>query len=148
MKKYLALFLLGSALAGAADFVTGQAARAIFGQQTFTAQDIQSPCQGANVYNCQQPTPSGLGAVGGVAYANNTLFITDSSRVSATPTLNRVLIYTGLSQGLPGPTQSVNVSGPNFIRCPLCIGTTDTALNTKTLGGGPKEPRDYVNYGI
>ena len=41
MKKYLAVFLLCSALAGAADFITGQAARAIFGQQTFTAQDLQ-----------------------------------------------------------------------------------------------------------
>jgi uncharacterized protein (TIGR03437 family) len=149
MKKYLALFLLGSALAGAADFVTGQAARAIFGQQTFTAQDIQSPCQGTNTYNCQPPTPYVLGAVGGVAYANDTLFLTDSSRVSATPVLNRVLIYTGLSGTLKPPTESVNPPpGPNFVRCPLCIGTTDTALNTKTLGGGPKDPRDFVNYGI
>lgn len=148
MKKSFAVFLLCSALAGAADFITGQAARAIFGQQTFTAQDIQSPCQGTNTYNCQPPTPYVLGAVGGVAYANDTLFLADSSRVSATPVLNRILIYTSISQSLPSPSQSISLPGPNFVRCPLCIGTTDTALNTKTLGGGTANPPDYVDYGI
>src|ERR1051326_2336516 len=146
MKKYFVVFLLGSALAGAADFVTGQAARAIFGQQTFTAQDIQPPCQGTNTFNCTPPTAFILGAVGGIAYANNTLFVTDSTRVSASPLLNRVVIYTSISDALPPPTTSINVPGPNFVRCPLCLGTTDTALHTKLLGGNGKNPPDYVNY--
>ena len=156
MMKFLPVLLLASALAGGADFTTGQAARAIFGQQTFTAQDIQTPCQNGNTINCQVPTPYVIGAVGGVAYANDTLFVTDSSRVSAAPLLNRVLIYTGISTYLKAPTAPVSIPGPNYVRCPLCIGTTDTSLNVKTLGGFPAAVSvpantplpDYVDYGI
>ena len=38
MLKYCAVFSLWAALGSAADFITGQAARAVIGQQTFTSQ--------------------------------------------------------------------------------------------------------------
>src|SRR5579884_1950785 len=137
-KKCFAGFLLASTLVGAQQFITGQAARAVFGQQTFTAQDIETPCANGNTVNCNNPGPYVLGAAGGVAFANNTLFVADSSRVSAAPVLNRVIIYTGISQFLNAPTQPVpNYSAHGFVRCPLCIGTVLTDLNTFTLGGYP-----------
>ena len=73
MRKYsafLALFV-SACLLRAADFTTGQAARAVVGQLTFTAQN---------------PTPSQqtVGAVGGLAFANGMLFVADSSPLGAT----------------------------------------------------------------
>src|SRR5579864_1285351 len=154
--KYLAVILLTSAWAGAADFVTGQAARAVFGQQTFTAQDIETPCQGSNSYNCANPGPYVLGAAGGVAFANDTVFVADSSRINASPVLNRIVMYTGISTFLRPPDQPVpNYSAHGFVRCPLCIGTTLVDLNTIVLGGYPAVSSlpggvfpDYVGYGI
>lgn len=160
MKKYLVAFLLASWCLPAADFTNGQAARAVFGQQTFTAQDQDSSLTGGGPICGTQlctPTPYILGAAGGVAYANNMLFVADANKVNATPVYNRVLIYTDISNFLPPPTQSINdVSGPNFVRCPLCIGSTLTALNTLTLGGYPASKSiaagtplpDYSDYGI
>src|SRR5438046_987222 len=107
MKKYFALVLLASAAAPAADFITGQAARAVFGQQTFTAQDIETPCLPPNTYNCLPPTPYVLGGVSGVAYANDTLFVADANRIGASPALNRVLIYNRISKSLTDPTLPV-----------------------------------------
>ena len=79
--KYFSLFIITAALAHGQQFVTGQAARLIIGQPTFTSLDTGSP------------SAFQLGAVGGIAYANNTLFVVDSNRVQATPVDNRVLIY-------------------------------------------------------
>jgi uncharacterized protein (TIGR03437 family) len=144
MKKYLALILSASAVASAADFVTGQAARAVFGQQTFTALDIETPCVAPNTINCLPPTPYVLGGSAGVAYANDTLFVADANRIGASPALHRVLIYTNISQSLPKPADPVvPPSGPNFVRCPLCLGSSLTPLNTLILG-----TPDYTNYGI
>src|SRR6266851_4834788 len=100
MKKYLVLILSAAAVASAADFVTGQAARAVFGQQTFTAQDIESPCVPPNTYNCLPPTQYVLGGAAGVAYANDTLFVGDANRIGALPALHRVLIYNKVSKSL------------------------------------------------
>jgi len=144
MKKYLALILSASAMAAAADFVTGQAARAVFGQQTFTAQDIETPCVAPNTINCLSPTQFVMGGASGVAYANDTLFVADANRIGALPALQRVLIYTTISQALPKPTDPVvPPNGPNFVRCPLCLGNALTPLNTLILG-----TPDYTNYGI
>ncbi len=141
MKKYLGVLLLASSLLSAQQFMTGQAARAVFGQQTFTAQDQQT--SGA--------TPYELGAPGGVAYTNNMLIVADANHVGAIPAYERVLIYTSISDMLPSLTQSINIPGPNFVRCPLCIGTTDTPLVVYTLGGYPPNATytpDYNDYGI
>lgn len=160
MNKYFGVFLLCSALATAADFTTGQAARAVFGQQTFTAQDIDTLQTTGGLVCGQQlcrPTPYILGGAGGVAYANNTLFVADSNRVNATPLYNRILIYKNISDRLPAPSQSFNPPTEHgFVRCPLCIGTTLTDLVVKVLGGFPAVKSlpanmplpDYSDYGI
>ena len=68
----------------AADFTTGQAARLVIGQQTFTSQDSNS-------------SDSILGAASGLAYAADTLFVADSNRVGASPSNHRVLLFQNLS---------------------------------------------------
>src|SRR5580658_1277839 len=104
MLKYCAVFSLCAGLGLAADYMTGQAARAVIGQTTFTSQASGT----SNLL---------MGAVGGVAYANNTLFVTDASRTGSAPSNNRVLIFENLSHMLPSPTQEI---GPNTGRCPVC----------------------------
>jgi uncharacterized protein (TIGR03437 family) len=125
--KYFSLFVFSSALAYGQSFVTGQAARLVVGQPTFTAQQTGTP---SNVQ---------LGAVGGVAYANNTLFVVDSNRVQATPINNRVLIYTNLSSFALPPTTPI----PQGIRCPVCAGTPQTEPASVVLG----QP-DFVTVNI
>jgi uncharacterized protein (TIGR03437 family) len=105
--KHLSIFLLSSMVTFAADFITGQGARITVGQRTFTSQDVGSP------------SATQLGAVGGVAYANNTLFVVDSNHIQATPVLNRVMIYQNLSQYILNPTASIPQQGQ---RCAVCIG--------------------------
>lgn len=96
----------------AQSFLQGQAARAVVGQPYFTA-------------SLPGATQSLIGAASGLAYANNTLFVADSNRAGATPTNNRVLIYTNLSsqfppQYIPPPNQGV--------RCPVCGGIATVVL--------------------
>jgi hypothetical protein len=83
------------------------------GQTTFTAQDIAAPSNAR------------LGAVGGVAYANNTLFIVDSNKIAATPLQNRVLIYNNVSSFILAPTATI----PQGLRCPVCIGPDQHGAN-------------------
>ncbi|MEK7403719.1 MAG: hypothetical protein AAB225_01295 [Acidobacteriota bacterium] len=109
--KRLAVILLAGAAAHGADFATGQAARLVIGQPTFTR---------------QHPTPSDviLGGVSGVAYANDTLFVCDANRISASPVNHRVLMYNRLSQMLPEPTAEL----PQDTRCPVCTGAATLVL--------------------
>src|SRR3982751_6275432 len=102
--KYFALSLALASTLSAAEFRTGQAARAIIGQQTFTR---------------QQPGASSalLGAVSGVAYANDTLIVADSSRVPALPQNNRVLVYRNISSKIPAAKAVID---PIEGRCPVC----------------------------
>ncbi|HEV8144736.1 MAG TPA: hypothetical protein VGP79_00065 [Bryobacteraceae bacterium] len=117
MQKYCALISLcaGAALAG--DFVTGQAARLVIGQPLFTQ---------------QQPGASEvlLGAVGGVAFAGDTLFVTDSNTVAYTPINNRVLFFRNVSTTIPGPRAEL---GPYTGRCPVCTGTAELVLGQATF---------------
>ncbi len=117
MKSFVFL-LVCACTALAADFLTGQAARITIGQTTFTSQDTGNP-------SAQQ-----LGAVGGLAYANDTLFVVDSSHIQATPVHNRVLIYDNLSQMIPAPTAEI----PQGIRCPVCLGSNQNTGATLVLG--------------
>ena len=111
--KFSALLVCAAALLPAADFKSGQAARASIGQPTFTAQ-IPGTSQ------------SLLGGVGGVAYANDTLFVADGNWVNATLENNRVLIYQNISSMIPAPTAAI----PPFSGiCPVC-----TAQATNVLG--------------
>src|SRR5258708_37013066 len=116
--KYLSLFLLSSVVALPADFMTGQAARITIGQNTFTAQDTGT----ATAYR--------VGAISGIAVANNSLFIVDSNRVQADPVQNRVLIFNNISRLVPSPTSQI----PQGVRCPVCKGTPDSSSADVVLG--------------
>jgi len=118
LMKYLSLFLLSSLVALPADFITGQAARITIGQNTFTAQDTGT----AVAYR--------VGAISGIAVANNTLFVVDSNRVQADPVQNRVLIFNNISRLVPSPTSEI----PQGVRCPVCKGTPDSSSADIVLG--------------
>lgn len=109
--KYIGIFLLAAGLGFAGGFDTGQAARLVIGQTTFTVQE-----QGASQIL--------TGAVSGLAYANDTLFVVDSNFVAANPINNRVLLFKDLSLMLPGPTDEVH--GATI--CPICGGTASYVL--------------------
>ena len=112
--KFILYLLVCAQVAGAADFTTGMAARLIIGQQNFTN---QTPGAGRDL----------LGGVGGVAFANNMLFIADSNRVGSSPTNHRVLIYKDAANQFPEVTKALlqNADKP---RCPACVGVADIVL--------------------
>jgi uncharacterized protein (TIGR03437 family) len=109
--KSISLVLLAVVAASAADFTTGQAARLVIGQSTFTEAE-----QGAG--------QNLIGGVGGVAYANDMLFVADGNRIGASPVNQRVLIFKNLSGNLPKPTDELFY----YTRCPACIGGADVVL--------------------
>src|SRR5262245_56762409 len=109
MLKYCALFSLCAGVSLAADFLTGQAAPLVLGQKTFTE---QAPGVSQTL----------LGGVGGIAIANDTLFVADSNRTNFTPINNRVLLFKNISSALPGPLSKIPA---NAGRCPACLGTAD-----------------------
>jgi len=120
MKFLSVLFLssfLASAVALAADFQTGQAARITIGQTTFTSQD-------------SGVSASSFGAVSGVAFANNTLFVVDSNHIQAEPVNNRVLIFNNVSRFVYPPTSDI----PQGTRCPVCAGDPNIAAANVVLG--------------
>jgi len=96
------------------DFLTGQAARITIGQPTFTTQSSATATQ------------SQLGAVDGIAYANNTLFVVDSMHLIATGLLinNRVMIYDNVSSFVNDPTAAIPQGG----RCNVCTATASQVL--------------------
>ena len=110
MLKTCALLSLCACAGLAADFVTGQGARLVIGQSTFTAQE-----PGAS--------DTLLGGVGGLAFANGTLFVADSNRTGLTPVNNRVLLFP--TQSFPGPLDPIE---PNIGRCPVCVGQASVVL--------------------
>ena len=109
--RFISLLVLSTALFAETDFITGQAARLVIGQPTFTAQEYDA-------------SDSIVGAVGGLAYVNDMLFVADSNRLSALPVNHRALIYKNLSQQLPGPLDELPVGE----RCPVCVGLADVVL--------------------
>src|SRR5208283_4140410 len=109
--KGICVFLVSAAAVFAQNFVSGQAARAVIGQTTFTAADPNS-------------SNAVIGAASGIAYANNTLFVVDDNRLGATPENNRVLIFQNLSSMLPAPTSQLAYN----TTCPVCVGTASVVL--------------------
>src|ERR1700683_4692142 len=105
------LFCTAVSFAQIASFTTGQAARLVVGQTTFTSQDTNS-------------SDTIIGAPAGVAYAGNTLFVADSNQVGALPSNNRVLIYPNLSSMLPAPTAQLQYNS----KCPVCVGQAQVVL--------------------
>ncbi len=92
-------------------FSTGQAARLVIGQPTFTAGAF-----GATTYL--------LGSPSGIAYANGTLWVSDSNRLGALPDNNRVLGFTD-TVTYPTPTENPTVTG-NL--CSVCRGSASLVL--------------------
>jgi uncharacterized protein (TIGR03437 family) len=109
--KCTSIFLFCAAAVSAADFTTGQAARLVIGQTTFTSQDSNS-------------SDTILGGASGLAYAADTLFVADSNRVGASPSNHRVLLYQNLSGMLPQPTDSLTYNR----KCPVCVGQATLVL--------------------
>ena len=111
--KCIPVLLLSVSALLADDFTTGQAARAVIGQITFTTQS-------------DQPSASVIGAISGLAYdaATDTLVVADSNRVSAAPIDHRVLLFKNISSTLPAPTADL----PYLIKCPVCVGTANVVL--------------------
>ena len=141
MKRLCVLFLAASSLF-AADFLNGQAARAVIGQPHFTAQ-LPGPASSTFPGNML------LGAVSGLAWSNGVLVVADSSpfRVGADPQNNRVLIYrnlfgpgdpsstTGPTQ-LPAPTAEPLPNGTSpYWWCPVCGGRADVVLGQTDFNG-------------
>ncbi len=120
--RHLAVILVAAGSAMAADFATGQAARAIIGQPAYTA---------------QTPTSSDvvLGGVSGLAYANGMLIVADANRVAASPINHRVVIFNNVSGFLPARTEPVpqlgrqeDPDGKSLRPCSLCVGKADIVL--------------------
>jgi uncharacterized protein (TIGR03437 family) len=124
MRSFLLFFTLPLAAAFAADpaFTTGQAARLMIGQPNFTAQ-----IEGAS--------ENILGAVSGLAWAGDQLFVVDSNRIGATPLNERVLIYRNVPSSLPRLTDEFPV---NDIRCQICVGGANVVLGQPDFGTVPK----------
>ena len=113
MRKYCALFSLCAGVACAQQqFVTGQAARLVIGQTSFTSQTY-----GASA--------TLLGGAAGIAFGADTLFVADSNGVGFTPINNRVLMFQHVSQTMPSPlSQIAAYSGT----CPVCLGQASVVL--------------------
>jgi uncharacterized protein (TIGR03437 family) len=109
--KCISVLLLCAAAAGADDFTTGQAARLVIGQVTFTQQDSNS-------------SDTIVGGISGLAYAADTLFVADSNRVGASPTNHRVLLFQNASGQFPSPTAELQYNR----KCPVCLGQANVVL--------------------
>lgn len=110
MLKYCALFSLCACVSLAAEFITGQGARLVIGQTTFTSQTAGA-------------SDTLLGGVGGVAFANGRLFVADANRLNFSPINNRVLVFD--TTGFPRATDELQ---PYSGRCPVCVGKANLVL--------------------
>jgi uncharacterized protein (TIGR03437 family) len=94
-----------AAAAHAANFVNGQAARAEFGQVSFT-------------YGASGAQQNILGGASGIAYSNGILFVSDANRVGATPINNRVMMFDATQ--VPDRRQDVTTANHASGSCWLC----------------------------
>ncbi len=141
MLKYCAALSLCAVIGLAGDFVTGQAARMVIGQTTFTSQNSggsnyatgASGASGATGVMGPPGPPSNtaFGAMGGLAFANNTLFVTDANRLGLQPINNRVLLFNNVSGAFPKPTDVI----PDSSRCPVCLGQANVVLGQSDFSG-------------
>ncbi len=92
-------------------FSTGQAARIVVGQSSFT-----TAAYGA--------TNTLIGSPAGVAYANGILWVVDADRLGATPSNNRVLRFSDTGT-YPSPTSDPTVFGST---CGVCRGQASLVL--------------------
>src|SRR5215470_8358305 len=102
MKRFSVFLLSVAAVYGQTSLTTGQAARLVIGQTTFTSQDTNS-------------SDTIIGAASGLAYAADTLFVADANRVGSAPNNHRVLMFQNLSGMLPTPTAQLTYDR----KCPV-----------------------------
>jgi uncharacterized protein (TIGR03437 family) len=128
MLKLCSYFSLGAALFSGpcrgADFLTGQAARAVIGQPFFNAQNFGA----SNTL---------LGGVGGLAYVNNSLLVVDGNRLGLTPVNNRVLIFNGIQQMFPAFDAEIPFYDG---RCPVCGGQASVVVGQPDFGSTASTP--------
>jgi uncharacterized protein (TIGR03437 family) len=139
--RCLWVFVLLAPAAAAQTWANAQAARLVIGQSTFTNQDPNS-------------SDTVLGALSGIAYAADTLFVADSNRMQATPSDNRVLLFQNLSSQLPLPTDELAYT----TNCPVCVGRatvvlgqpdfTTTALNATSTSNDLRTPTAVASDGV
>src|SRR5215471_13771011 len=110
--RHFCVFFVCAAVSMAADFTTGQAARAVVGQTTFTG-------------SLSGASQTLIGAASGLAFKNDTLFVADSNRLGSSPINNRVLIYQRINSRFPAPEQEPPGQGA---RCPVCGGKASFVL--------------------
>jgi uncharacterized protein (TIGR03437 family) len=115
--KCISVFLLSAAAVCAADFMTGQAARAVIGQVTFTDEDPNA-------------SDTVLGGVSGLAFAADTLFVADSNRIGALNSNNRVLLFQGILNQIPIPSAELPPAAglSSVSQCPVCVGRATVVL--------------------
>src|SRR5215471_14237194 len=107
--RCVSLLLIAAAAASTADFTTGQAARIVIGQKTFTAEDPVS-------------SDTTVGGVSGLAVAGGYLFVADANRAGAGPSNHRVLLFP-MNQ-FPDAGQELTYSR----KCPACLGQASIVL--------------------
>ena len=115
LRKYTAVsfLLLCAFTVRAQNFINGQAARAEFGQYTFTF-------GGATPGTTETlPNQQILGGASGLAWANGTLYVADSNLVGVSPQDNRVVMFnTGL---IPAPNADLTYAKSySSYQCNLC----------------------------
>jgi uncharacterized protein (TIGR03437 family) len=134
MLKTCALLSLCACVGLAGEFVTGQGARLVIGQTTFTSQEL-----GASAKL--------LGGVGALAFTNGKLFITDSNRLNLTPVNNRVLMMD--TTRFPKATDEIP---PYISRCPACVGEASLVLGqanfTSTTADKLRLPTGIATDGV
>ena len=106
-KSLVLIFIAASAAfpQSTVNFTSGQAARAVIGQYTFSL-------------GLDGATTQVLGGVSGLAYANGTLFVADDNRVGATPNNNRIMMFS--TAQIPSSTADLSTFNSGDGACYLC----------------------------
>ncbi len=146
LRKYttVSLFLFAAASLSAQTFTNGQAARAEFGQYTFTF--------GGATPTTPQVVPNQqiLGGVSGLAWANGTLYVADSNRLGAVSQDNRVVMFN--TNLLPAPKVDLtNAQSYSNYLCNVCAFPAFNQLGQPTFNA-PLVPNsttpDAFNIGL
>jgi uncharacterized protein (TIGR03437 family) len=124
MLKYCAFLSLCACAAMGQDYITGQGARLVIGQTTFTSQNYGN-------------SNTVFGAAGGLAasppsaanQSNGWLFLADANRIGELPVNNRVLMFP--LNSFPQPTDEL----VDTTACPACVGQATLVLGQTDIQG-------------
>ncbi len=147
MRRFALLLMLALA-ANAAEFYTGQAARAVVGQRTFTAQEVayQQDTVDLSQFHTNVAAQNILGSAQGVAYSHGILVVVDSNLLAAAPQNDRVLIYKNWDSQLPPATAEFAPQPDPAGPCPVCIGTPDVVLGQPDFQTIDLRARDATSF--